>query len=104
MQNKTRAILHTTLNKPKCAVGPNGKWQTTKRFGMPRCSYTKTTSVNSCARQDSIISESTCKGHEKLDLDTLKFKSVLRFILIRGSLILYHIRETVEGTKDNALK
>lgn len=61
-------IQLTTLDNPKYAVGPNGKWQTTKPSGLPRCSCTKMTSVKSLLRAASMISEITCqekKGQTK---------------------------------------
>lgn len=55
----------TTLRSSKKAVGPKGRWIINKPSGTPRFSWTKTTSVKSCARQVSIISEITCRVWEK---------------------------------------
>ena len=60
----TNMIILTTLSNPKYAVGPKGRWLIVIPSGTPRCSWTRITSVNSCARQVSIISLITCKGEK----------------------------------------
>lgn len=60
-KNQFYKELLTTLSNPKYAVGPNGRWEIMRPSGTPRCSWTNITSVKSCERAVSMISEMTCK-------------------------------------------
>ena len=57
----------TASEMPKYAVGPNGKCETTKPSGSPRCSWTMTTSVNSLVFPSSTRSGKICDPRLILD-------------------------------------
>ena len=77
----TNMIILTTLSNPKYAVGPKGRWLIVIPSGTPRCSWTRITSVKSCARQVSIISLITCKKNSKKlchKLSIITYLSIIR--------------------------